>query len=74
MSKDFMALLHGLLVMACGLYVSHGCYAFAGLRLTRGLHVNESDDMWDPGQRGDEVPLLYGVGLSPAVSLASRNA
>jgi hypothetical protein len=49
MSKDPMALLHGLLVMACGLYVNHGCYAFAGLRLTRGLLVNELDDMWHLG-------------------------
>jgi hypothetical protein len=69
-----MALFHGLLVMACGLYVSHGCYAFAGPRLTRGLPVNKSDEMWDLRQRGDEVVLLYGVSLPPAMSLASRNA
>jgi hypothetical protein len=59
MSKDFMTLLHGLLVMACGLYVGHGCYAFASLRLTRSLPVNKSDDTRDLGQRGDEVVLLY---------------
>jgi hypothetical protein len=66
MSKDFVAFLHALLVMACGLYVSHGCYAFARLRLTRGLPVNKLDDMWDLRQRGDKVVLLYGGGPFPS--------
>jgi hypothetical protein len=66
MSKDFMTLLHGLLVMACRLYVGHGCYTFASLCLKRSLPVNKSDDMWDLRQRGDEVVLLYEGGPFPS--------